>query len=66
MIRSFVAQAGALLASATLAFLLIAPVAAPSAQGRVLSFTVPDACALSPTQRRHDNEPRFEPAAWRA
>jgi hypothetical protein len=48
MIRSFVAQAGALLASATLAFLLIAPVAAPSAQGRVLSFTVPDACTLSP------------------
>jgi hypothetical protein len=47
MIRSFVAQAGALLASATLAFLLIAPVAAPSAQGRVLSFTVPDACTLS-------------------
>ena len=45
MIRSFVARASALLASATFAFLCIAPVAVPSAQGRTLNF--PDACSLA-------------------
>ncbi len=38
MIRSFVAQASALLASAALAFLLIAPVAVPSAEGGTVTF----------------------------
>src|ERR1700676_4706256 len=45
MIRSFVARASALLASATFAFLCIAPVAVPPAQGRTLNF--PDACSLA-------------------
>jgi hypothetical protein len=45
MIRSFVARAGALLASATFAFLVIAPVAVPPAQGRTLNF--PDTCTLA-------------------
>src|ERR1700674_3170259 len=45
MIRSFVARASALLASATFAFLVIAPVAVPPAQGRTLNF--PDACSLA-------------------
>jgi hypothetical protein len=44
MIRSFVVRASALLASATFAFLCIAPVAVPPAQGRTLNF--PDTCAL--------------------
>jgi hypothetical protein len=44
MIRSFVARASALLASATFAFLCIAPVAVPPAQGRTLNF--PDTCTL--------------------
>src|SRR6202163_2158048 len=44
MIRSFVAGASALLASATFAFLVLAPVAVPPAQGRTLNF--PDTCSL--------------------
>jgi hypothetical protein len=44
MIRSFVARASALLASATFAFVCIAPVAVPPAQGRTLNF--PDTCSL--------------------
>jgi hypothetical protein len=44
MIRSFVARASALLASATFAFLCIAPVAVSPAQGRTLNF--PDTCTL--------------------
>ena len=44
MIRSFVVRASALLASATFAFLCIAPIAVPSAQGRTLNF--PDTCSL--------------------
>jgi large repetitive protein len=45
MIRSFVARAGTLLASASLAFLVIAPVAVPSAQGK--NFNFPDACSIT-------------------
>jgi hypothetical protein len=45
MIRSFVARASALLASATFAFLVIAPVAVPTAQAK--NFNFPDACSVS-------------------
>jgi hypothetical protein len=45
MIRSSVARASALFASATFAFLCIAPVAVPSAQGK--NFNFPDACSVA-------------------
>jgi hypothetical protein len=45
MIRSLILRTSAALASATLAFLVIAPVAAPLAQGRNMNF--PDACSVT-------------------
>ncbi|HEV2040218.1 MAG TPA: hypothetical protein VGT81_09265, partial [Casimicrobiaceae bacterium] len=45
MMRSLILRTSAALASATLAFLVIAPVAAPLAQGKTMNF--PDACSIT-------------------
>jgi hypothetical protein len=45
MIRSLILRTSAAIASATLAFLVIAPVAAPLAQGKTMNF--PDACSVT-------------------